>query len=85
MKKTFEFEEGGRTYTCRVEEQRRDRPESWWWVDVSGDRNRYAPFRAESGDSEASVRARIVAFYEDRLKPRVFMSWRDRRAAQKPA
>lgn len=86
MKTTFAFEDSGRTYTCRVEEQRNDRPEAWWWFDVSGDNNRYAPFRASSGDSEASVRSRIVAYYEDRLKPRVFTSWRDRHAAaQKPA
>ena len=31
----------------------------------------------------ASVRQRIVAYYEERLAPRVFTSWRDRAAAAK--
>jgi hypothetical protein len=86
MKTAFTFEDGGRTYTCEVDEQRNGNAEEWWWFGVSGDKNRYAPFRAAEDDSEASVRARIVACYEERLKPRVFTSWRDRNAAgRKPA
>ncbi len=80
MMKAFDFEDGGRVYSCCVEEQRHDRPEAWWWFDVSGDRSRYAPFRAASDDTESSVRARIVAYYEERLTPRVVTHWRDRGA-----
>lgn len=83
MTTEFDFVEGGREYKCRVERPRRDITESWWWFDVSGDRNRYAPFRATSDDTEASVRSRIVAFYDERLAPRVFKSWRERSAEQR--
>ncbi len=82
MAKAFDFEDGGRVYTCHVEEQRHDRPEVWWWFGVSGDRSRYAPFRAAKEDTEASVRARVVAYYEERLTPRVVGHWRDRNAAR---
>jgi hypothetical protein len=34
---TFEFEEGGRLYRCRVEGERSARAGAWWWFDVSGD------------------------------------------------
>jgi hypothetical protein len=37
---------------------------------VSGDPNRYAPFRAAAEDTEASVRERVVAYYGDRLARR---------------
>lgn len=78
MLDAFEFVDGGRTYSCRVAEQRRGDAQAWWWFGVSGDGNRYAPFRAERADTEASVRSRIVTYYEDRLAPRVYTSWRDR-------
>jgi hypothetical protein len=81
--KAFDFEDGGKVFSCRVEEQRRDRPETWWWFGVSGDRNRYAPFRAEIDDTEDSVRTRVVAYYTERMAPRVFTSWRDRGAPRK--
>lgn len=61
----FDFVHGGRTYTCRIEADGRDRPDPWWWFDVSGDRSRYAPFRATDGDTEVSVQGRMVAYYED--------------------
>lgn len=61
----FDFVDSGRTYTCRVEELHRGRPEPWWWFDVSGDRSRYAPFRAVDDDTETSVQDRMVAYYED--------------------
>ena len=41
--------------------------EDWWWFAVTGDAQRYAPFRAERGDTRASVQERVVAFYTNRL------------------
>src|SRR5919107_5725513 len=67
----FAFEHDGRTFTCRVDALHLRSPEAWWWFSLSGDdRQRYAPFRAESGDTVADVRARIVSYYEDLLARR---------------
>jgi hypothetical protein len=85
MTGSFEFVAGGRAYACHIEEPHLGRREAWWWFDVAGDPNRYAPFRAEVGDTEASVRSRVVEFYEDRLERRGWAWWQHRRAAQSPA
>jgi hypothetical protein len=66
----FDFVDGGRTYACRVEEPHEGRPEAWWWFRVAGDDDPYAPFRADVGDTEASVHARVVAYYEERVARR---------------
>jgi hypothetical protein len=73
---SFEFVDGGRSYSCRVEQATGSRPDTWWWFDVAGDRGRYAPFRAEAEDTQASVRARIVSYYETHLERR---GWRTQR------
>jgi hypothetical protein len=73
----FDFTDGGRTYSCRVEAPRGGRAEAWWWFSVSGDQARYAPFRAEADDTEANVRPRVLAYYEDRLARRG-VPWQDR-------
>ena len=78
MTGAFEFVDGGRTYECRIEEPYRGRKEAWWWFAVAGDRNRYAPFRADIGDTQDSVRARIIAYYEDRVARRGWAEWRDK-------
>ncbi|HEV7994126.1 MAG TPA: hypothetical protein VGP25_20025 [Gemmatimonadaceae bacterium] len=70
MIRGFEFEEDGRTYVCRVESRRATPDEGWWWFDVSGDRQRYAPFQAVSADTKNGVKARIVAFYANLLEAR---------------
>lgn len=67
MIKGFEFQEGDRKYTCTVETQRATPDDPWWWFAVSGDQQRYAPFRAESSDTRATVQERIVGFYANRL------------------
>lgn len=77
MDGAFDFVDGGRAYACRVEAPHRGRAEAWWWFAVAGDPARYAPFRAAVGDTEASVRPRVVAYYEDRLARRP-MPWMDR-------
>ena len=67
MIQAFEFEDGGRTYSCQVEQRRAARPESWWWFAVSGDEQRYAPFLALADDTRESVRKRVIAFYSELL------------------
>jgi len=63
MHKPFEFEDGGRTYSCHVEKMPAVGDESWWWFTVSGDSHRYAPFHAAKSDTRDSVRTRILAYY----------------------
>ena len=70
MTTDFQFEHDGRTYACRVEKTRAATPTSWWWIDVSGDRSRYAPFRAEKSDTVDSVKNRVVAYYDALLVTR---------------
>ena len=68
----FEFEEDGITYTCAREGPDKFMADAWWWFSVSSaaDRQRYAPFRAEPGDTPANVRPRIVAWYKALLEKR---------------
>jgi hypothetical protein len=66
----LEFEEGGRTYTCRVDDRPGTALASWWWFSVSGDGHRYAPFRAEESDTATSVRARVLEYYLNHLARR---------------
>lgn len=75
---SFDFEDGGRAYACRVEEGDHGRREGWWWFGVAGDDNSYAPFRADADDTQDSVRARVVAYYEDRVARRGWGAWSDR-------
>jgi hypothetical protein len=63
----FTFEEGGRTYECTPEELGNPSRGIWWWFRVSNDPQRYARFEAAAGDTQGSVRARIVACYEHRM------------------
>ena len=70
MIRGFEFEEDGRTYVCKVE-ARRDTPDNaWWWFDVSGDRQRYAPFQAVDSDTRTAVKTRILEYYANLLEAR---------------
>jgi hypothetical protein len=63
----FEFEHGGRTYRCVREDRSGEPAGRWWWFSVSHDAQRYAPFEARSGDTQQSVRERIIAYYEHRV------------------
>ena len=67
MIKAFDFKDGDRTYTCTVEKRRTPGAEPWWWFGVSGDGHRYAPFQATAGDTQESVRTRIVTYYKEHL------------------
>ena len=79
MTKKFSFADGDRKYTCHIEGLA-GRKEAWWWFEVSGDTHRYAPFQAARGDTEESVRDRIVAYYQNMLTRRAepARSWHNR-------
>jgi hypothetical protein len=67
----FEFIHGDRKFVCSVERPWPNSKDAWWWFTVSADeRHRYAPFQAASSDTRASVRTRIVAYYENLLARR---------------
>lgn len=67
MVEEFGFQEGTRTFNCTVETRKGTEADAWWWFSVSGDNQRYAPFRRARGDTKESVQQRIVQFYNDRL------------------
>src|SRR5882672_8268475 len=71
----FEFSEGGRTFTCERGSSPATPGTQWWWVNVSGDGQRYAAFVSKSGDSRANVQPRILAYYTqllaDRARPAI--------------
>lgn len=90
MIKGFEFSADDRHYVCTIETQRGAEDDPWWWFAVSGDAQRYAPFRAVGSDTRATVQERIVAFYSNRLfqltQPRLRgAQFGSRRPAAKPA
>jgi len=67
----FAFVDGDRTFTCSVEKAHALGNEPWWWFTVStDDRQRYAPFRATTRDTQKAIRVRIVAYYDDLLARR---------------
>jgi hypothetical protein len=84
--KLMEFKDGDRTFVCRAESSPATPRTLWWWISVTGESSRYAAFRTESGDTEARLRPRILAFYQqvlaDRARPPlVRQHWAQRRAA----
>ena len=67
----FEFVHGDRRFSCQVEGEASAPRGAWWWFRVSSDdRHRYAPFPAQATDTKASVKARVVAYYDDLLARR---------------
>lgn len=70
----MEFEDNGRTLTCRSASSPATPGTSWWWLEVRGESQRYAAFRTESGDTPENLRPRIIAWYAqllaDRARPR---------------
>jgi hypothetical protein len=70
-RRSFSFEDAGRTFNARVEPLRPSGTDAWWWFDVSTEQHqRHAPFRAEPGDSLETVQARIVKYYDELLARR---------------
>ena len=89
MSETFAFVDQGRTFTCTVERRPSSGADAWWWFHVStDDHHRYAPFRAESTDTRASVQKRVVQYYEEMLARRAqpaVSPWQRRRDARDAA
>lgn len=69
-----QFEDDGKTFTCRRGPSPATPGTNWWWLEVSGETQRYAAFRAESGDTAKNLQPRIIAYYAqllaDRARPR---------------
>jgi hypothetical protein len=67
----FVFVDDHRTFRCHVAAVHARSTDAWWWFDVSTEQHqRHAPFRAEDGDTPATVQARVVAYYNDLLARR---------------
>jgi hypothetical protein len=70
-----QFNDDGRTFTCKPESSPATPGVLWWWIGVSGDNQRYAAFRAEKGDTAASLKPRIIKYYAEvlaiRARPRI--------------
>lgn len=66
--KEFEFVDAGRKFYCSVETPSQAGMAPWWWFRLeTGESTRYAPFEASPSDTQKSVQARIVAYYEQLL------------------
>lgn len=69
-----QFEENGRTLTCRSESSPATPGTVWWWLEIPGDSQRYAAFGAAAGDTPENVRSRMLAWHAqlliDRARPR---------------
>jgi hypothetical protein len=70
VNQSFNFEDAGRMFVCRIEQARTPHTTAWWWFTVSSDSYRYAPFHADAADTEDSVRVRIVDYYDTLLARR---------------
>ena len=86
----IEFEDNGRKFTCRSASSPATPGTTWWWLDVTGETQRYATFRTEPTDTPQSLRTRMIAHYEnllvDRARPREFRTgWSRRAPTAKPA
>jgi hypothetical protein len=86
----LEFEDGGRTLTCRSASSPATPGTTWWWLDVTGESQRYAAFRTDPGDTPENLKPRILASYAqllaDRARPReVRARWSRPAQAAKPA
>ena len=72
----LEFEDEGRTLTCRSASSPATPGTTWWWLEVTGETQRYAAFRTEPGDTSENLKPRILASYAqllaDRARPREF-------------
>ncbi|HVD60497.1 MAG TPA: hypothetical protein VNC11_06460 [Gemmatimonadaceae bacterium] len=71
----MQFSSDGLTYTCQPESSIATPDVVWWWVTVSGDVQRYAAFRTEKGETQASLKPRVIKYYAEvlaiRARPRI--------------
>ena len=70
----LQFEDDGRTLTCRSGLSPATPGVRWWWLEVTGETQRYAAFRTEATDTPENLRGRMVAHYAhllaERARPR---------------
>ncbi len=66
----FEFWHGGRTYHCKVTELDGAAAGKWWSFHLSNPNECAMPFRAEAGDTKASVQERVIAYHMNFLARR---------------
>ena len=75
----LQFKDDGRTLTCRSASSQATPGTNWWWLDVTGEKQRYAAFRTEKTDTPQNLRPRILACYlkllADRERPATFRIW----------
>ena len=86
----LEFEDDGHTLTCRSGPSPATPGQNWWWLNVSGESQRYAAFRTEPGDTPKNLQPRIKAYYAqllaDRARPReIRPRWSRPATPDKPA
>lgn len=70
MHEPFEFWHGGRTYHCKVIELDGAASGTWWSFSLANSGDRAMPFRAEAGDTKASVTERVIAYHTNFLARR---------------
>ena len=72
----LQFADDGRTLTCRSASSPATPGTNWWWLEVTGEKQRYAAFRTEATDTPENLRPRIVAHYAhllaERARPQTF-------------
>ena len=72
----LQFEDDGRTLTCRSASSPATPGTTWWWLEVTGEKQRYAAFRTEPTDTPENLRPRVVAHYAhllaERARPATF-------------
>ena len=83
---SMRFQDEGRTFNCKAATATATPGEKWWWIEISGEAQRYAAFRAEPGDTAATLQPRVLAYYAqilaDRARPKLIRpGWGQRRAA----
>lgn len=71
----MQFSSDGLTYTCQREASIATPDVTWWWVKVAGDAQRYAAFRSEKGETQATLKTRVIKYYAEVLaiaaRPRI--------------
>lgn len=84
-----QFQDNGRTLTCRSASSPATPGTTWWWLEISGDANRYAAFGVDPSDTPENVRLRMLAWHAkmvfERERPREFRPGWGRRPGQQPA
>jgi len=85
----LQFVDDGRTLTCRSASSPATPGVTWWWLEVTGEAQRYAAFRTEATDTPENLRPRMIAHYAhllaERARPAVVRSRWSRPAAAAPA